>query len=85
MLITRTILNNIKPILNTDIICNYKNIENYFIKSYDNIESFYISSKTKYSNRWNLLKETFNITSNWTNINKRKENMSIDDKQDAWP
>jgi HAD superfamily hydrolase (TIGR01509 family) len=76
-------INNIKPILNTDIICNYKNIENYFIKSYDNIERFYISSKTKYSNRWNLLKETFNITSNWTNINKRKEIMSIDDKQDA--
>ena len=75
--------NNIKSSLNTDLIYNYKNIDDYYIKSYDNVEKFYISSKTKYSNKWTLLKEYFNITSNWININTRKENMSMKMKQDA--
>ena len=73
--------NNIKSTLNTDVICNYTNIDDYIIKSYDNIEKFYISSKTKYSRRWNLLKEHFNITSNWINTDIKKENMSLEIKQ----
>ena len=73
--------NDIKPILNTNIISNYNNIDNYVIKNYDNIERFYISSKTKYSDRWNILKENFNITSSWINVNTKKEEMSIKTKQ----
>lgn len=72
---------DIKPNLHTSIISNYNNINNYLIKSYDNIEQFYISSKTKYSNRWNLLQEHYNITSSWINVNTKKEDMSIKMKQ----
>jgi beta-phosphoglucomutase-like phosphatase (HAD superfamily) len=71
--------NNIKS---THIICNYNNIDDYIFQNYDNIEKFYISSKTKYASEWFLLKKYFNITSNWINIDTKKENMCLEIKQE---
>jgi beta-phosphoglucomutase-like phosphatase (HAD superfamily)/choline kinase len=74
--------NTILPNLNTNVINNFINIDNYVVNSYDNTEKFYISSKTKYSKRWNLLKKNFNITSNWINVDTKKKDMTIEMKQE---
>jgi len=74
--------NTILPNLNTNVINNFINIDNYVVNSYDNTEKIYISSKTKYSKRWNLLKKNFNITSNWINVDTKKKDMTIEMKQE---
>tara|TARA_Y100000994_G_scaffold224761_2_gene206665 strand:+ start:1438 stop:4143 length:2706 start_codon:yes stop_codon:yes gene_type:complete len=71
----------IRYLLNNDKINNYKNIDNYIIKSYDNNKKFYISSKTKHSKNWVQLKNIFHITSSWININIPKEEMTTCIKQ----
>ena len=74
--------NKIKDILNAGCITNYKNIDRYFVKSYDNISKFYISSKTKYANKWLLLKENYKIVSTWINFSTQKEMLSIKMRQE---
>lgn len=72
----------IKSTINTDIIDNYKNFDNYLINNYNNVKKFYISSKTKHDITWFQLKKNFHLTSTWIDVKTSKENLNIISKQE---
>jgi HAD superfamily hydrolase (TIGR01509 family) len=71
----------IVSLLNFKPIKDFKYINSYLLNNYENSKIFYISSKTKYANDWKYINNHYKIVSNWINVNKTKEELSINNKQ----
>lgn len=68
----------IKP---QNLINNFDKIVDYNFKKRIDYKPFYISSKTIHREKWNELKHKFPIIANWINVNKQKNDMNNEDKE----
>jgi len=62
-------------------IINFENIYNYKYKNRFEYLPFYVSSKTYHREKWIELKKYYPIIANWININKEKESITLNEKQ----